>query len=107
MKDSHSLFYVVGFITVLFMAAIVLFVLFSTIKNWIDDAIFRYKYKHRFNKSPTAKCYCKDCTYHGNEEHPTMCRLLTRYTPLDGFCYKAEPIMYKEAKKMIKEGTRK
>lgn len=35
--------------------------------EWIKDTIYvlkwNHKRKHRFDKPPTAKCYCKDCIY--------------------------------------------
>ena len=35
--------------------------------EFIDKAKYKYRYKHRFDKSPTAKCYCIDCRYHDNK----------------------------------------
>ena len=35
--------------------------------EFIDEAKFKYRYKHRFDKPPTAKCYCIDCGYHDNK----------------------------------------
>ena len=45
------------------------------------------KYKHRFNKPPTAKCYCKDCIYHEKDD---CCGYVRQKTPEDGFCYRAK-----------------
>lgn len=60
-------------------------------------------YKHRFDKPPTAACYCKDCKYHGMKfpdgANPCNFPGVDRWTPADGFCYEAEPIAMKEAKK--------
>lgn len=104
MKDSHSVFYVIGFVTVLLICAALLVMLIAVAKDWFDRKIFKYRYKHRFDKPPTAKCYCKDCSYHGDNEDPSMCKLpgMTRYTPMDGFCYEAEPMTYEETKKRSK-----
>jgi hypothetical protein len=39
------------------------------IQGFISDLIkglkWKYKYKHRFDKPPLAKCYCKDCDFFG------------------------------------------
>lgn len=37
------------------------FCLFALISDYIIKARYTYKYKHRFNKKPIAKCYCRDC----------------------------------------------
>ena len=37
------------------------------LEEFIDNAKYKYRYKHRFDKPPTAKCYCIDCGYHDNE----------------------------------------
>lgn len=38
------------------------------IYDWLCGVIgglkWEYKYKHRFDKQPTAECYCKDCMYY-------------------------------------------
>ena len=48
-----------------------------------------YKYKHRFDKPPTAECYCVDCWYRDNET--SRCRRYGRYTMDDSFCEEAMP----------------
>ena len=37
------------------------------LEEFIDKAKHKYRYKHRFDKPPTAKCYCIDCKYHDNK----------------------------------------
>lgn len=59
----------------------------GTIRHWR----WEYKYKHRFDKQPTAKCYCKDCYYHAKDDKCENVRWADRYTPDNGFCYEAEP----------------
>ena len=48
-----------------------------------------YKYKHRFDKPPTAECYCVDCWYRDNET--SRCRRYERCTADDWFCKEAMP----------------
>jgi hypothetical protein len=67
---------------------------FDALRDVVRGWRWTYRYKHRFDKSPTAKCYCKDCVYHGTEhENSNPCTLpgIDRWTPEDGFCYEAEP----------------
>lgn len=50
----------------------------------------RYQYKHRFDKPPTAKCYCIDCKHHGKDG---KCNDFVMYikTEDEWFCWRAEP----------------
>lgn len=54
----------------------------------IRDLQRRYKYQHRFDKSPTAKCYCKDCIHYNDKD---LCYYFKFNTDDDGFCWKADP----------------
>ena len=63
--------------------------------EFIDNAKYKYRYKHRFDKPPTAKCYCIDCGYHDNKNG--RCSGLGeftsgyKYTEDNWFCYNADP----------------
>lgn len=48
-----------------------------------------YEYKHRFDKPPTAECYCVDCWYMDKEEN--KCRRYEMYVAEDWFCKDADP----------------
>lgn len=49
---------------------------------------YRYKEKHRYDKPPTAKCYCKDCKFHDDNG---MCYGLVNERTNDScFCAWAE-----------------
>ena len=62
----------------------------------IDRWKWEYQYKHRFDKPPTAKCYCVDCKYHNNESNQCYRFGQTtkeyRCTADNWFCWEAEPI---------------
>ena len=65
----------------------------EAIKDAIHNAKRHYQYKHRFDKPPTAKCYCVDCWYHDNETG-RCCGFhddTYRSTADNWFCYHAEP----------------
>ena len=65
------------------------------LEEFIDNAKYKYRYKHRFDKPPTAKCYCIDCGYHDNKNG--RCSGLVeftsgyKYTEDNWFCYNADP----------------
>ena len=77
-----------AFLGVVFMALLI-----ASITVTISTAIRRkrkeYEYKHRFDKSPTAECYCVDCWYRDNEN--SKCRRYQLYVADDWFCKDAMP----------------
>ena len=81
------------FILVLFMLAITM--LKDFIVDKINDLKRKYKYKHRFDKPPLAKCYCKDCRYYIAKENDGNCGVHAGWTVADSwFCWSAEPRSY-------------
>ena len=75
----------------LFLAIICTY-LQEMIISTIKKVKWKYKYKHRFDKTPTAKCYCKDCENRGkNIEDRNMCRYIGWIVDEDWFCYRANP----------------
>ena len=67
----------------------VIYAVLCCIKELLHKAKWRYKYKHRFDKPPTAACYCKDCKLHGDESH--RCCKFDWNTADNWFCWDAEP----------------
>lgn len=67
----------------------------SCVRDLIDTAKRRYQYKHRFDKPPTAKCYCVDCKFHDAETRRCYRFGETtkeyRCTADNWFCWEAEP----------------
>ena len=53
-----------GACTILFVLVMVSNQIRKVIGELIDNLRWKYKHKHRFDKPPTAKCYCKDCVYY-------------------------------------------
>lgn len=77
------------------IAAITIAVAFGIIavKEEISDAIRKrkhiYEIKHRFDKPPTAKCYCIDCKRHSEDGE---CHKFNGWRTADTwFCWDAEP----------------
>ena len=95
MSDSLiNLFAIFGIIALTATILVIGKLFFDAICELIDRKKWEYKYKHRFDKPPTAKCYCKDCKYHVDKGYDkNKCENVTwadRYTPDNGFCYEAE-----------------
>ena len=83
----------VGVGTMLIIIICIIGVAIQSVKDVTDELVYKYHYKHRFNKPPTAKCYCVDCICYSNETgrcygfHEDSNRLVADYM----FCYRAEP----------------
>lgn len=67
-------FTAVGFIVVASVTIAMVLLLICGIKQFIEERIWNYKYNHRFDKPPTAKCYCKDCSLYGDFTSRSLCR---------------------------------
>lgn len=62
--------------------------------EWIKHLIYIYKYKHRYNKPPLAKCYCKDCKkwdLHSPQSTLERCWKFNYKTNDNWFCWDADP----------------
>lgn len=88
MKDFLVL---LGAIAAIFIIIGVLIILVNGIKTLIRYLVVRYRYKHRFDKSPTALCYCIDCIYHNSDTGECYRLKPHQYTADNWFCWNAEP----------------
>lgn len=79
----------IGFITVVFAVGMIVVMLFELARVVIARAVRRSALKHRFNKPPTAKCYCIDCARHS--EDGRCGKFEGWYTGDSWFCWDAEP----------------
>ena len=89
-----NIFTAIGFATVVVFGFMLLAVIFDFISNEIHEAIWVHKYKHRFDKPPTAACYCVDCKFHGDDVDLTRCtnrKDVVLQTADEWFCQAAEP----------------
>ena len=81
-----------AFLGVVFLALLIASIA-ETIATAVRERIRRkrkeYEYKHRFDKSPTAECYCIDCWYRDNEN--SKCRRYQLHVEDDWFCKDAMP----------------
>lgn len=84
----------IGLGTVTVFGIVTLLLIADFISNKIHEAIWAYKYKHRFDKPPTAACYCIDCKFHGDAIDSTRCtnrKDIAFQTADEWFCKDAEP----------------
>jgi len=88
------LVYGIGVATIFVVCGVLLVFLIDCLSYSIHEATWVYKYKHRFDKPPTAACYCVDCKFHGDDIDSTRCtnRLdVVLQTADEWFCKAAEP----------------
>ena len=97
--NIEAFMFVFSWIGILIVAGFVVMMLycaFDALRDVVRGWRWMYKYKHRLDKPPTAKCYCKDCIYHSTtykDGGNNKCSFpgIDIWTPEDGFCYEAEP----------------
>ena len=65
-------------------------VLTVTVKDNVKEKIYEYQIQHRFDKTPTARCYCIDCKYRVQKDRRCL-RFTNCYTDDFGFCSNAKP----------------
>lgn len=81
---------IMGVIASFVLVLLVIMNVIYRLKTLIEKLTLKYKQKHRFDKPPTAKCYCIDCVYHDNETGRCW-RLKNWHTADNWFCWDAEP----------------
>lgn len=72
----------------MFMAIWVISAVCAIVEKAIAVKKRRYKQKHRFDKPPTAKCYCIDCR---RKDFGGHCDVVSRYIADEWFCNEADP----------------
>ena len=89
-----SVFAAVGVIAVIFILATIAIVAINDIGLKIEEHQRQYRVKHRFNKPPTAKCYCRDCKFWIPENGECHASHTAKgyYMADNWFCYSAEPV---------------
>ena len=76
----------------LFMALLIALIveeISTKVREMLRKRRKEYEYKHRFDKPPTAECYCVDCWYRDNEN--SKCGRYQLYVEDDWFCKDAMP----------------
>ena len=79
-----------GLSSVIVLFGFFVIVIIDGVKLSVETLKQKYKIKHRFDKPPTAKCYCIDCRLHDN--NTGRCHRFERFHSADNwFCFDAEP----------------
>ena len=84
-------FTAVGVFVIMATIVAMLLAVIYAIRQFIRERIWIYKYNHRFDKAPTAKCYCKDCSFFGDFTDRRLCRKHKEFVVDDFFCKDADP----------------
>ena len=87
---------VVGIIVLATIIGVCFALAVSSIKGLILHAKYRHKIKHRFDKPPLAKCYCKDCDHHSLSNSNECFAHKGWYTADNWFCWQATPRKHDE-----------
>lgn len=89
MKDFLSF---IGAATIVGLCSGALALVYYEVKDAIHNWRLAYRVKHRFDKPPTAKCYCIDCCFHDPETNRcSRIRSGEWHTADNWFCWEAEP----------------
>lgn len=96
MNMIRDAFTIIGFVVVASVIYFSITGLLEVIAEAIRKAKRRYQIKHRFDKLPTAKCYCKDCRFYDedgvfNFEREGHCKWHDKTVNDDYFCWMADP----------------
>ena len=91
LNDSQHFVTLIGYLTIIFIIIGVLILLVELVKSGLENLKRIYKYKYRFDKKPTAKCYCIDCKYHDNFVGSCFGFDRHHHTADNWFCWKASP----------------
>ena len=79
-----------GLLFLALLIALILEEISTKVREMLRKRRKEYEYKHRFDKPPTAECYCVDCWYRDNEN--SKCRRYDElYVADDWFCKDAMP----------------
>jgi hypothetical protein len=74
MDEAVKILAFVGVITIASLACLLVACALGSFKEFIEGKRYDYQLKHRFDKPPTAKCYCKDCSHwHWEPENIGTC----------------------------------
>lgn len=88
----QGLFMVIGFLTVLGIIVLLVIAIAQIIIERARDLHIKRIQKHRFDKPPTAKCYCRDCRRWNIRDGNGYCEKFSGWCTADSwFCWDAEP----------------
>lgn len=72
------------------ISAGIITVAWEAFKDFLREQKYKYRYKHRFDDPPLAKCFCRDCVHHCDDND--NCSKFKEWKTADNwFCWNAEP----------------
>lgn len=89
MIEFFDLVGVIVLAIVLFIGVGYIVIVAWLVKDFVEEKIDKYKFYHRFDKTPIAKCYCKDCILW--DKSNVYCTKFNHAIEDCGFCWFAEP----------------
>lgn len=96
----------VGLVTVFCVCAFIILIVFNIIKDTFHELLIAHKVKKRFDKPPTAKCYCRDCKDWEPETGKCWDQCNSRVMSPAWFCCFAVPLTgeeFEERDKLMKQ----
>ena len=93
MDILREVFLIIGIGYTLCILLVLIIIACVNINDYILGLKHRYRRKHRFDKPPTAKCYCIDCeNYSSWDESSNICVAHNGWFVADNwFCWSATP----------------
>lgn len=86
MNDTQiKILAIFGAICLLWIVLLFLSIGISILREFIDAKKLEYRQKHRFDKPPTAACYCKDCVKFNPKKGIVQMVLILDTWPIIGF----------------------
>lgn len=80
-----------GVVSLIIFVGILIVILIALIREKYAKLKWEHTYKHRFDRKPTAKCYCKDCKNWNSETGECYDHCNSRRMADDWFCCFATP----------------
>lgn len=80
----------IGALTIVCIICFIGVCIVSGIGQLVEKWKRNYRYKHRFDKPPTARCYCLDCRSH-DDDTKRCYKFDGWYTADNWFCWDANP----------------
>lgn len=102
----NKILQLLGVIFLLLILGFCIVIIYTVLNELIKNKITKYKIKTRYNKKPTARCYCRDCKLFIPDTGKCLDSCNSRYMGPGWFCCFAEPLtgeLYKERDKYMKE----
>lgn len=89
--DTLKAFAAIGILALAGMAVLIIFGLYSWLKENVIFWYKKYKDKHRFDGPPKGKCYCVQCEY-WHTDNPNresgLCTIWEKWTADNELCYR-------------------